>query len=114
MITIYHNPKCSKSRAGLCEIETLNLPFTIRRYLDHPLTKEELVALLEKLQMKPIELVRTKEAIWKEQYREKEMNDAEIIDALLTHPKLIERPIVVFGDKAIIARPIENINDLLG
>ena len=82
--------------------------------MDNPLTKDELIEIIKKLNIKPIELVRTKELIWKEHYRNKEMNDDEIIEALLSHPKLIERPIVVFHDKAIIARPKEKINELLG
>lgn len=113
MITIYHNPRCTKSREGLCELENLKQSLTIRKYLDEPFTKEELIDVLKKLAIKPIELVRTKEAIWVEQYKGKEMTDEAIIDAMLLHPKLIERPIVVFGDKAVIARPKEKINELL-
>jgi arsenate reductase len=96
MITIYHNPRCTKSREGLCEIENLNKSFTIRKYLDEPFTKNELKEVIKKLNIKPLELT-----------------DEEIIDALLLHPKLIERPIVVIGNKAIIARPKEKINELL-
>ena len=113
MITIYHNPRCSKSREGLCELEKFNQSVTVRKYLDEPFTNEELKSVLKKLALKPIELVRTKEAIWIEQYKGKELSDEAIIDAMLLHPKLIERPIVVFGDKAIIARPKEKINEIL-
>lgn len=114
MITIYHNPRCTKSREGLCELELLNMPFEIRKYLEISISKDELVEIIRKLNIKPIELVRTKESVWKENYKDKEMKDDEIIEALLTHPKLIERPIVVFGDNAVIARPKEKINDLIG
>ena len=113
MITIYHNPRCTKSREGLCELEILNQPFQLRKYLDEPFTKDELEEVIKKLNIKPIELVRTKESIWVENYKNKTLTDAEIINAMLAHPKLIERQIVVKGDKAIIARPKENIKDLL-
>ncbi|MFI0426492.1 MAG: arsenate reductase (glutaredoxin) [Flavobacterium sp.] len=113
MITIYHNPRCTKSREGLCELEILNQPFQLRKYLDEPFTKDELEEVIKKLNIKPIELVRTKESIWVENYKNKTLTDAEIINAMLAHPKLIERPIIVKGDKAIIARPKEKIKDLL-
>lgn len=113
MITIYHNPRCTKSREGLCELEILNQPFQLRKYLDEPFTKDELEEVIKKLNIKPIELVRTKESIWVENYKNKTLTDAEIINAMLANPKLIERPIVVKGDKAIIARPKEKIKELL-
>lgn len=113
MITIYHNPRCTKSREGLCELELLNEPFEIRKYLENPFTKEELIDVINKLGIKPIELVRTKESIWVENYKGKLLSDNEIIEAMLTNPKLIERPIVVKENKAVIARPKENINKIL-
>lgn len=113
MITIYHNPRCTKSREGLCELELLNEPLAIRKYLDEPFTKEELEDVLNKLEIKPLELVRTKESIWIENFKGKNLTDNEIIDAMLANPKLIERPIIVKGNKAIIARPKENINKIL-
>ncbi len=113
MITIYHNPRCTKSREGLCEIELLNQPFEIRKYLDEPFTKVELEEIIKKLNIKPIELVRIKESIWIEKYKGKELSDAQIVDTMLENPKLIERPIVVNGDKAVIARPKEKINEIL-
>ena len=113
MITIYHNPRCTKSREGLCEIENLNQPFEIRKYLDEPFTEKELKEVIKKLNIKPIELVRTKESIWIENYKGKDLSDTQIIEAMLQNPKLIERPIVVNGDKAIIARPKEKINEIL-
>lgn len=113
MITIYHNPRCSKSREGLCEIESLNQEFIVRKYLDEPFTKEELTQVIKMLGIKPLELVRTKEKIWIDEYKNKNLTDAQIIEALLTHPKLIERPIVVKNGKAVIARPLEMINKIL-
>lgn len=112
MITIYHNPRCSKSRESLCEIELLQQPFTIRNYMIDHFTSEELKGVIKKLGISPIELVRTKESIWIENYKNKQLSAAEIIEAMLKHPKLIERPIIVFGEKAIIARPKDRINEL--
>lgn len=113
MIQIYHNPRCSKSREGLCELELLNQPIEIIKYLENPIAKSELIEILRKLNFKPIELVRTKENIWIENYKEKNLSDDEIIDALILHPKLIERPIIINGDKAIIARPIDKIKEII-
>ena len=113
MITIYHNPRCTKSREGLCEIENLNQPFEIRKYLDEPFTEKELKEVIKKLNIKPLELVRTKESIWIENYKGKDLTDNQIINALLENPKLIERPIIVNGNKAVIARPKEKINEIL-
>lgn len=114
MITIYHNPRCTKSREGLAEIEALKKTFTIRKYIEEPFTKEELTNVIEKLGIQPLELVRTKEKIWIENYKGKELTDNEAIEAMLLHPKLIERPIVVNGEKAIIARPKDLINKIIG
>ena len=113
MITIYHNPRCTKSREGLCEIENLNQPFEIRKYLDEPFTEKELKEVIKKLNIKPIELVRTKESIWIENYKGKDLTDNQIINALLENPKLIERPSIVNDNKAVIARPKEKINEIL-
>ncbi|AXG74844.1 arsenate reductase (glutaredoxin) [Flavobacterium arcticum] len=113
MITIYHNPRCSKSREGLQLLELQDKPFTVVKYLNEPLSKQELTTLIKKLAINPIDLVRQKEAIWKEQYKGQELTDDAIIDAMVQHPSLIERPIVINGDKAVIARPAENIKSIL-
>jgi arsenate reductase len=113
MITIYHNPRCTKSREGLCEIENLNQPFKIRKYLDEPFTKVELEEVIKKLNIHPIELVRTKESIWIENYKGKELSNSQIIQAMLENPKLIERPIIVKGNNAVIGRPIEHIYKII-
>ena len=113
MITIYHNPRCTKSREGLCEIENLIQPFKIRKYLEEPFTESELKEVIKKLNIQPLELVRTKESIWVENYKGKELSDDQIIKAMLENPKLTERPIIVNGNKAIIARPKEKINEIL-
>jgi arsenate reductase (glutaredoxin) len=113
MITIYDNPRCTKSREGLNEIESLQQSFTVRKYLDDPITKSELEEVIKKLNIKPIELVRTKENIWIKNYKGKELSNAQIIEILLKNPKLIERPIIVNGNKAIIARPLEKIKEII-
>lgn len=112
MITIYHNPRCSKSREGLQLLENKQLPFAIHKYLDQPLSEKELLEIIEKLGIAPMGLVRRKESVWKEQFAGKPLTDEEIIKALLTYPQLIERPIVVVGEKAVIARPAERIKEL--
>jgi arsenate reductase len=113
MIKIYHNPRCTKSREGLAEMELLNQPFEIIKYLDSPISKQDLIDILKKLNYKPIELVRTKEKIWIENYKGKTLSDNAIIEAMLEHPKLIERPIIINGNKAIVARPKEKIKEIL-
>jgi len=113
MITIYHNPRCSKSREGLQLLEVQDKPYTIIKYLSERLSKEELTLIIEKLAINPIELVRKKESIWISDYKGKQLTDDEIIDAMVANPNLIERPIVVNGDKAVIARPAENIKNII-
>lgn len=113
MIKIYHNPSCTKSRQGLALLEEAKVTFETIKYLDTPLTKTELEEIIAKLNIKPLQLVRKNEAIWKEQFKGKELSDDAIIDAMLEFPKLIERPIVVNGDKAVIGRPTESISEIL-
>lgn len=113
MIKIYHNPRCSKSRQGLELLENSGKQFEIVKYLENIPSKEELTSIIEKLQIQPIELVRKNEAIWKENYKGKEVSDLEIIDAMLQNPKLIERPIVINNTKAAIGRPLENIQKII-
>lgn len=113
MITIYHNPRCSKSREGLKLLELEGKPFTTVKYLNEPLTKEELTDIIKKLNIKPIDLVRKKEDIWIQNYKGKDLTDGKVIDIMLQHPNLIERPIVVNGDKAVIARPAERIKEIV-
>jgi len=113
MITIYHNPRCSKSREGLQLLELQGKPFTTVNYLTDKITKDELTDIIKKLAITSIELVRQKETIWIADYKNKQLTDDEIIDAMIAHPNLIERPIVVNGNKAVIARPAENIKKIL-
>ncbi|WP_448568549.1 arsenate reductase (glutaredoxin) [Thalassotalea ganghwensis] len=111
MFTIYHNPRCSKSRETLALLESKTNDFTIVEYLKTPLSFDEISALTKKLKVRPLEMMRTKEAEFKEQNLA-DASDSELIDAMVKTPKLIERPIVVNGDKAIIGRPPENVLSL--
>ena len=113
MITIYHNPRCRKSRETLALIQESGEDFEIVEYLKSPLSKEELKALLTKLQMQPGELLRKGEDIWKEKYKGKTLGGDQILLAMAEHPKLMERPVVVKGEAAILGRPPENVRRLL-
>ena len=110
---IYHNPRCSKSRQGLEILENSGKEFEIIKYLENIPSYSELLSIIEKLQIKPIDLVRKNETIWKENYKGKELSDKEIISAMIQEPKLIERPIVINGNKAVIGRPLENISTII-
>ena len=110
---IYHNPRCRKSREGLQLLESSDLDFQIIDYLKNPPSEKELNDILTMLEFKPIQLVRKNESIWKENYKNKELTDDEIIKAMCNNPKLIERPIVINGNKAVVGRPLENIRVLL-
>lgn len=113
MIKIYHNPRCTKSRQGVKALEESGEQFEIIKYLEDVPTKDELKQLLGYLNLPAVKLVRTNEAIWKENYKGKNMTEDDIITAMIEHPKLIERPIVIKDRKAVIGRPTEQILDLL-
>ena len=113
MTTIYHNPRCRKSRETLALLEERNETIDIVLYLDNPPSEEELGNILNQLNMSPIELVRRNEQIWKDNYKGKDMSDAEIISAMVKNPKLIERPIVLKNGKAALGRPPENVVNIL-
>ena len=106
---IYHNPRCSKSRQTLTLIEEKNKEIEIIEYLKTPATVEEIESILEKLGIKAIDLVRKKEQIWIEDYKGRDLTDKKIIEAMVENPKIMERPIVIDGNKAIIGRPPENV-----
>ncbi len=113
MIKIYHNPRCRKSREGLQILEESGKDFEIVKYLENTPTKEELSDIIKLLGIKPIDLVRKNESIWKENYKNEQLSDNEIITAMTENPKLIERPIVVNKNKAIVGRPPENIKKII-
>ena len=113
MIKIYHNPRCTKSRQGLEVLEKSGEQFEIVKYLENIPTKEELRKVLGYLNIPAENLVRKNEAIWKENYRGKKLSQEETLDAMIQYPKLIERPIVIKDNRAVIGRPTERIYDLL-
>ena len=113
-IRIYHNPGCSKSRQTLRLIQGAGIEPEIVEYLDRPPTAKELDALLKSLGMEPQDLMRKGEALYNELgLRNRELTRTEAITILVENPKLIERPIVVKGSRAVIGRPPENVNTLL-
>ena len=109
---IYHNPRCSKSRQTLALIQENGIEPDVVLYLDNIMTDGELRGLLAKLGINPMQLVRKGEAEWKEKYKGKELSDDQIIEAMIANPKLIERPIVVKDQSAVLGRPPENILEL--
>ena len=113
MIQILHNPRCRKSREGLSVLEESGKEFEVIKYLEDKLTNEQLIEIIGKLGIEPIELVRKNEAIWKTDYKSKELSDAQIISAMVENPKLIERPIIIKEHKAVIGRPAEHINNII-
>lgn len=110
---IYHNPRCSKSRQGLEILNELAVKFETINYLENPISETELFEIIKLLGIKPIDLVRKNETIWKESYKGKNLNDHQIVMAMVENPKLIERPIVINNGKAIVGRPPEIIKSIL-
>ncbi len=113
MITIYHNPRCSKSRGCNVMLEGLGKDVKVINYLKELFTETTLKEVIGLLNIKPIELVRKNEKDWKDNYKGKEMSDSEVIKAMVKYPKLIQRPIVINGDKAAIGRPLEAVQAIL-
>ncbi|MCD6596952.1 MAG: arsenate reductase (glutaredoxin) [Bacteroidales bacterium] len=113
MLKIYHNPRCKKSRAGLAYLKEKTSDFEIREYLKKPFTPKELIEALQKMNKKPFEIIRKQEEVFRKQYKGKEFPDDQWIKILIENPKLIERPIVVSNNKAVLAQPPENIDELL-
>ncbi|MCI0508292.1 MAG: arsenate reductase (glutaredoxin) [Gammaproteobacteria bacterium] len=113
-VTIYHNPRCTKSRQTLQLLKDNNIEPVIVEYLKAPPSKAELKRILKMLNIKPRDLLREKEAEYKELgLDDKSLTNEQIIDAILAHPKLMERPIVVTGDKAVLGRPPENVLEII-
>lgn len=111
---IYHNPGCKKSREVLELLKTKINSLEIIDYTKSPLGFEDIKLILIQLKIAPIKLIRQKEKIWKENYKNKNnITDNEIIQAMVKYPKLIERPIAIKNEKAIIGRPPENVLKLL-
>jgi len=113
-LTLYHNPRCSKSRSTLQLLEDRGVQPTLVRYLETPPTAEQLRDLLSKLGISARQLLRTGEDEYRElNLADSALSDADLIDAMAAHPRLIERPILVAGDRAVIGRPPENVLELL-
>lgn len=110
---IYHNPRCMKSRQTLALLEQKGVDPEIILYLEKTPSKTALKKIIKMLGIKPEQLVRKSESIYKENYKGKDLSAAEWIDAMIENPKLIERPIVVKGDRAVLGRPPENVLDLI-
>ncbi len=110
---IYHNPRCSKSRQGLKILQDAGKEVKIIEYLKTPPTFDELKDIVKKLGIPAVKLIRKNEAVFKENFKGRPFNEDEWIKIMVENPKLIERPIVVTGDKAVLGRPPENIKMLL-
>lgn len=112
-ITIWHNPKCSKSREALDIAKENGCDVSIIKYLEESPDKETLKTILKMLGITPIELMRTKEDLYKELGLKDVSDDEALIEAMVQNPKLIERPVIIKGDKAIIGRPTQRIAEFL-
>lgn len=113
MIVIYHNPDCSKSRESLEILETHKEDIQIIKYLDQPLKADKLSKIIKLLKLKPIDLIRENEVLWQENFKHLDFTDDELVDVMANYPQLIERPIVINGDKAVIGRPPSKILDVI-
>ena len=113
MITIWHNPRCSKSRQALALLEERGEDVAVRRYLDDAPSAEELRLTRDTLALRAIEMMRTGEALFRELGLSKTDEDARLIAAMAEHPKLIERPVVFAKGRAVIGRPPERVLDIL-
>ncbi|KJH80904.1 arsenate reductase (glutaredoxin) [Pseudomonas sp. KSR10] len=113
-LTLYHNPRCSKSRGALELLEQRGLTPTVIRYLETPPSATELKQILARLGIAPRQLLRSGEEEYKAlNLTDPALTDAQIIDAMVAHPRLIERPILVAGDVAVIGRPPEKVLEIL-
>jgi len=112
MVTVYHNPRCKKSRAGLQHVIEKKMEYRVREYLKEPFTEKELTILLMKLNRKPLALMRTQEEYFRKELKGLNLNDDEWIKVMVENPRLIQRPIVEGKYKAVVGDPVENIDTL--
>lgn len=110
---VFHNPRCGKSRSACALLSEKGVPFEVVEYLKTPPTREMLADVLDKLGLPAEALVRKGEEIFKTQFKGRSLSEDEWLDALLAHPILIERPIVIRGSRAVVARPPEKVLELL-
>lgn len=113
MMKLYHNPRCSKSREGLAILKDRNVDFEIVEYLKVPMTKKELSNIIKKLNIAPIDLVRKNESIWKEIFKGQNLDNEQVLNAMVEYPKLIERPILVNENLAVVGRPPEQLISII-
>jgi arsenate reductase len=110
--TVYHNPRCSKSRCAIQILDEMQAEYEVVEYLKKPLSADELRTILSQLKIPASELIRKSEPDYKENFKGKELDENQWIEAMVRFPKLIERPIVTRNGEAVVARPVERINDL--
>ena len=109
-IEIWHNPRCRKSREGLKFLEEKGLDFDIRNYLENSPSVEELRSVLKKMELTPRDIIRKQEKEYKDLgLKDLSLSDSDLLEAMSSNPKLIERPIVIEGERAVMGRPIENL-----
>ncbi|MEA3477689.1 MAG: arsenate reductase (glutaredoxin) [Bacteroidota bacterium] len=113
MFKIYHNPRCRKSRAGLQYLMDKGIEPEVIEYLKNSLSEAELKDILVRLNMKPREIIRTQEVVYKSDFKGKQFTDDEWVKILIENPRLIQRPIVVKAYKAVIGDPVDNIETLI-
>lgn len=113
MLQILHNPRCGKSRNCLAFLNESDIEYEIINYLENPYSKVDLEILIAKLGINPIDLVRQKEKLWIENFKGKSLSDTDVINALAKYPNLIERPIVIKGEKAIIGRELQKLKSFI-
>ena len=110
---IYHNPRCTKRRCALDWLTEQNVDFEVVDYIKNPIDENELKFILKKLNLSPSELMRKNEIEYKTYVSGKELNDDELVNLMVKFPKMIQRPIILNGDKGVIARPLENLIELM-
>lgn len=110
---IYHNPRCSKSRNGLKYLEDKGCNFEVVKYLDEGIDEKELADIIAKTGRPVFDFVRTQEQVYKDEFKGKDLSDKEWIKVLAENPKLLQRPIVINGDKAVLGNPPEDIDKIL-
>ena len=110
---VYHNPRCRKSREAIKYLEDIGADFTVVKYLDQPFDQNTLSEVLSKINLKPSQILRKNELIWKKEFSKKNLTEEAILNLLIAHPQLIERPIVTTPESGVLARPIENLISFL-